>query len=88
MSDQSGEHVHYYDDGRGWREVIIDGQPVSHVIWCDTKAGIAVVADQPLKSSDGETLDIHPVWGEVEVFFCGGYTQTSKTLPAGEGSIQ
>jgi hypothetical protein len=38
------------------------------VIWCDTKAGIAVVADQPLKASDGETVDFHPVWGEVKVF--------------------
>lgn len=67
MSDQSGEHVHYWDDGRGRREVIIDGQPVTHVIWCDTKSGIAVVADQPLKASDGETVDFHPVWGEIKV---------------------
>jgi hypothetical protein len=47
--------------------VIIDGQPVTHVIWCDVKACIAVVADQPLKASDGETLDFHPVWGEITV---------------------
>lgn len=67
MADQSGEHVHSWDDGRGRREVIIDGQPVTHVIWCDTKAGIAVVADQPLKSSDGENVDFHPVWGEITV---------------------
>lgn len=67
MSDQSGEHVHCWDDGRGRREVFIDGQPVNHVIWCDTKAGIAVVADQPLKASDGETVDIRPVWGEITV---------------------
>ncbi|WP_042956512.1 hypothetical protein [Pseudomonas brassicacearum] len=67
MGDQSGEHVHSLDDGRGRREVIIDGQPVTHVIWCDTKAGIAVVADQPLKSSDGENVDFHPVWGEITV---------------------
>ncbi|AZF22303.1 hypothetical protein [Pseudomonas sp. R3-52-08] len=67
MSDQSGEHVHYWDDGRGRREVAIDGQPVTHVIWCDAKAGIAVVADQPLKSTDGEYVDFHPVWGEITV---------------------
>ena len=47
--------------------MIIDRKPVTHVIWCDTKAGIAVVADQPLKASDGETVDIHPVWGEITV---------------------
>ena len=47
--------------------MIIDGQPLTHVIWCDTKAGIAVVADQPLKASDGDTVDFHPVWGEITV---------------------
>ncbi|ASN67315.1 hypothetical protein 7F11_57 [uncultured Caudovirales phage] len=67
MSDQSGEHVHHWDDGRGRREVIIDGQPVTHVLWCDAMAGIAVVADQPIKSSNGERVDSHPVWGEVKV---------------------
>lgn len=88
MSDQSGEHVHYWDDGRGQREVFIDGQPVTHVIWCDTKAGIAVVADQPLKASDGETIDFRPVWGEIRVLFCGGYTQGNKTARAGERLVQ
>lgn len=72
MADKSGEHVHSWEDGRGQRHVFIDGVPVTHVIWCDTKDGIAVVADQPLKSSDGETVDFHPVWGEVKVFYCGG----------------
>jgi len=68
MADKTDEHVHCWDDGRGRREVLIDGQSVTHVIWCDTKAGIAVVADQPLKASDGETVDVHPVWGEITVF--------------------
>lgn len=67
MSDQSGEHVHFWNDGRGHRHVFIDGQLVANVIWCDTKAGIAVVADSPFKSSDGETVDFHPVWGEIAV---------------------
>lgn len=67
MSDQAGEHVHSWDDGRGHRNVFIDGQLTTNVIWCDTKAGIAVAADSPLKSSDGETIDFHPVWGEVVV---------------------
>lgn len=67
MSDQSGDHIHSWDDGRGRREVFVDGVPVTHVIWCDTKVGIAVVTDYPLKSSDGEHVDFHPVWGEVTV---------------------
>ncbi|WP_122408976.1 hypothetical protein [Pseudomonas viridiflava] len=87
MSDYSGEHVHYWDDGRGRREVIIDGLSVSHVIWCDTKAGVAVVADQHLKSSDGETVDFHPVWGEIKVLYAGGYIQSNKTFRMGEGPV-
>ncbi|KTC10353.1 hypothetical protein AO391_24820 [Pseudomonas marginalis ICMP 9505] len=87
MSDQSGEHVHWADDGRGRREVIIDGKPVTHVIWCDTRAGIAVVADQPLKSTDGEHVDFHPVWGELRVICSGGYIRGNKTFRMGEGPV-
>ena len=72
MGDQSGEHVHWAGDGRGSREATIDGQPVTGVIYCDTKAGVAVVHEQPLKSSDGEHVDFRPIWGEVRVCFCGG----------------
>jgi len=87
MSDQSGEHIHSVGDGRGWREVFIDGQRATNVLWCDTKAGIAVVADSPLKSSDGETVDFHPVWGEIKVFATGGYIQSKRTFRFGEGQI-
>lgn len=67
MSDQSGEHVHWADDYRGRRVVLIDGSPVTGVIYCDTKAGVAVVYDTPLKSTDGEHIDVHPVRGEIKV---------------------
>lgn len=83
MSDQSGEHVHFWDDGRGQREVFIDGVKARGVIWCDTKAGIAVVHDCPLKSSDGETADFHPVWGEVVVVPTPSRTPSRIPLPNG-----
>lgn len=67
MSDQSGEHVHHWDDGRGRREVFLDGERLECVTYCDTMSGIAVVADQPIKSSDGEHVDFRPVWGEIKV---------------------
>jgi hypothetical protein len=67
MSDRSGEHVHWADDYRGRREVFIDGVPATGVVYCDTKAGVAVVRDLPLKSTDGEHVDFHPVWGEITV---------------------
>lgn len=83
MSDQSGEHIHYWDDGRGQREVFIDGVKERCVIWCDTKVGIAVVADYPLKSTDGETIDFHPVWGEVVVVPAPMQTPSRILLPNG-----
>jgi len=67
MSGQSGSHVHWFNDGRGRRLVFIDGERTRFVIYADTSAGIAVVYDDPIKSSDGEHADIHPVWGHIEV---------------------
>ena len=67
MSDQSGEHVHWADDGRGRREVFLDGERLECVTYCDTRAGIAVDLDAPLKSTDGEHVDFHPVWGDIKV---------------------
>ncbi|WDG79159.1 hypothetical protein PUP68_11975 [Pseudomonas chlororaphis] len=67
MSNQSGEHIHWADDGRGQREVFLDGERIDCVTYCDTKAGIAVVADTPLRSTDGKHIDFHPVWGEITV---------------------
>ena len=87
MADRSGEHVHWADDYRGRREVIIDGVPVTGVVYCDTKAGVAAVHDLPLKSTDGEHVDVHPVWGDVKVIFCGGYVQGGKTFRSGEGPV-
>lgn len=68
--------------------MIIDGQRVDRVTYCDTKAGIAVVLDAPLKSTDGEHVDFHPVWGEIRVIYCGGYTGANKVFRMGEGLIQ
>ncbi|WP_242201962.1 MULTISPECIES: hypothetical protein [unclassified Pseudomonas] len=67
MSDQSGEHVHWVADGRGRRLVFIDGVRTNWVAYADTRAGIAVVFDDPAASSDGEHIDFHPVWGEITV---------------------
>jgi hypothetical protein len=67
MSDQSGSHVHWSDDGRGRRLVFVDGVRTNWVAYADTSAGIAVVFNDPVKSSDGEHIDFHPVWGHIEV---------------------
>ncbi|MHC8408306.1 hypothetical protein [Pseudomonas sp. TMB3-21] len=67
MSDQSGEHVHWVNDGRGRRMVFVDGELVNWVLYANTKAGIAVVCDDPPTCADGEHIDFHPVWGKVDV---------------------
>ncbi|MEA1029428.1 hypothetical protein PSH58_15585 [Pseudomonas hefeiensis] len=67
MADQSGEHVHWADDGRGQREVFLDGERIDCVTYCDTKVGIAVVAEMPLRCTDGKHIDYRPVWGEINV---------------------
>lgn len=85
MSDQSGEHVHYYDDGRGQRDVFIDGNKVNYVTYCDTKAGVAVVFDDPPRSTDGVRVDFHPVWGEIKVLATGGQVSEKTDYRFGEG---
>ncbi|SEQ28127.1 hypothetical protein SAMN03159444_01408 [Pseudomonas sp. NFACC02] len=87
MGDQNGEHVHWYDDGRGMREVILDGDLRKSVIYADVKAGVIVAHDLPLKTSDGETVDIHAEWGQVRVIYCGGYARSNQTFRMGEGPI-
>jgi len=67
MPDQYGNHVHWYDDGRGRREVTLDGALCTGVIYADVEAGVIVSHDQPLKASDGQTVDIHPEWGNVVI---------------------
>lgn len=45
---------HSYDDGRGRREVWLDGMLLTHVIECDTDRATALVSCQPLQiDADG-----------------------------------
>lgn len=68
MADQAGEHVHFYDDGRGRRLVRLDGIERTGVVYADVNAGVIVLYDDPFKSTDGDTIDFHSECGTVEVF--------------------
>ncbi|MCE0912470.1 MULTISPECIES: hypothetical protein [Pseudomonas] len=41
---------HRHADGRGSRRVLVNGNQVENVIWCDTAAGVCVYAPRPVKA--------------------------------------
>lgn len=40
---------HSAGDGRGRRTVRVNGNEISHVLWCETSAGVVVYVPQPMK---------------------------------------
>lgn len=40
---------HSAGDGRGRRSVRVNGNEISHVLWCDTHAGVVVFVPQPMR---------------------------------------
>lgn len=64
----SQEHVHTADDGRGLRQVYVDGVASADVTYADTELGIAIMATQPLRVLPGtEYIDQVAVIGDVRV---------------------
>lgn len=57
---------HFVDDGRGNREVWLDGMLLDHVVECDTDAAIAVLACQPIRP-EGEGIALERVHGDTLV---------------------
>lgn len=40
---------HSAGDGRGRRSVHVNGNEITHVLWCDTEAGVVVFVPQPIR---------------------------------------
>ena len=61
-------HAHNGDDGRGLRDVFVDGALCDDVTYADTELGIAVMATQPLRVLPGtDYIDQIAVMGDVRV---------------------
>ena len=59
-------HVHTYEDGRGQRNVFVDGDLQCLVAYADIKLGIAVKAVEPINVLPGtEYIDQVVVMGNV-----------------------
>ncbi len=63
---------HSAGDRLGMRRVFVNGNEVSHVIWCDTAKGIACYAPQPIKLKRPSRDEIYTriLRGNVRVEFC------------------
>ncbi|MFA4294426.1 hypothetical protein P2B08_17705 [Xanthomonas perforans] len=44
-----GSHIHTPDDGRGRRQVLVDGRPVKRVVYADTRRGLVRYHNDPPK---------------------------------------
>lgn len=62
------DHVHTVDDGRGARDVYLDGFKVNHVTFADTQLGLVVAYCEPVEIIPGtDCIDSHYAWGDVRV---------------------
>ena len=62
------DHVHTVDDGRGARDVYLDGFKVNHVTFADIQLGLIIAHYDPLEIIPGtEYLDGYHAWGDVRV---------------------
>lgn len=70
MEKQQPEHIHTPYDGRGIRDVFVDGELVKYVTYADTKRGKVVVYRHPLKLDKyGRRAMTKTIYGRVEVVF-------------------
>lgn len=60
---------HSASDGRGPRRVLVNGNEIPHVLWCDTGKGLVCFAPQParIKRPGGDELYTRVLKGSVVV---------------------
>ena len=60
-------HIHTRDDGRGARNVYVDGKLMSRVTYADTRRGLVRYVKFPPRVNKREQLIEHTRRGKVEV---------------------
>lgn len=49
MSRKTPPHIHHPHDGRGQRQVLLNGQPIERCLWADTRRGLVRVSHNPAR---------------------------------------
>ena len=63
------DHIHTGGDGRGQRDVFLDGRLIDQVVYADTKRGIVRVTDSPPRLDKwGKRILTRTMKGRVAVF--------------------
>lgn len=66
------DHVHIAGDGRGDRDVYLNGKPLRNVVYADTRRGVVRLYDSPPKvHKHGKRVIQRTRRGVVEVVFRG-----------------
>lgn len=71
LDRRAAEHSHFTGDGRGPRDVFLNGKLLHDVVFADTKRGIVSVVKRPLQV-DKDALARDTLCGVVEVRFKAG----------------
>lgn len=62
------EHIHTADDGRGMRDVYVNGNKIDGVTYADTKLGFVIYAPKPFRVEKGKDyVYTRRLEGNVEV---------------------
>lgn len=61
------DHIHHPDDGRGVRDVFVNGNAIEHVVWADTRAGVVWFCPLPIRITPAGEAYQRRLRGRVEV---------------------
>lgn len=65
------DHIHTPLDGRGMRDVFVNGNRIDAVVWADTRAGVVWFAPEPVRVTRHDDVYCRRLRGRVEVVFHG-----------------